>query len=111
MSESILISFTNSEPGRDAEFNEWFDEHVREVLSVPGVVSARRFRLAAAQVPGATESAHQYFAIYEIDGDLEETLQQLWERRAGGLNVRKRGIADDETQIWAFEQFGETRTD
>jgi hypothetical protein len=104
MADQVLMSLTNALPGEDADFNAWFDEHVDEVLSVEGVVSARRFKLAAAQVPGAAPSEHQYFAIYEIEGDLEATLQRMYERRATGQNAPKRGIADDQTRIWAFEQ-------
>jgi hypothetical protein len=103
MTDRILMSLTNALPGEDAEFNAWFDEHLEEVLSVPGVISARRFKLADAQVPGAAPSEHQYFAIYEIEGDLEATLQQMYDRRVSGQNVPKRGIADDQTRIWAFE--------
>ncbi len=64
MSQHVtLIVFTSPVAGREAEYNDWYDNvHLPEFLALPGVVSGRRLRLA----PGGPPSRHSYAAIYEL---------------------------------------------
>jgi hypothetical protein len=40
----ILAIFNNAAPGREAEFDEWFQhEHLAERLAVPGFLLGRRY--------------------------------------------------------------------
>jgi hypothetical protein len=75
-----LIVFSQPSPGRDDEYNRWYDEvHLREVLEIDGFVAAQRFRLGDAQIgePGS-ESPAPYLAIYEIEAEsLEAALEKL----------------------------------
>ena len=69
MSESHrLIIMSNAAPGKDAEFNEWYDAHVPHVLTVPGIDAAHRLRFSADQFPAEVipPSEHAYIAIYEV---------------------------------------------
>jgi hypothetical protein len=63
-----FLVFTNPNDGQDEAFNQWYDEqHVPDVLKVPGMVAAQRFKLAD---PGTGELAgFQYLAIYEVETD------------------------------------------
>ncbi|MDA3630739.1 hypothetical protein OU415_35305 [Saccharopolyspora sp. WRP15-2] len=73
-----FVVFTKPIEGREAEYNEWYDDqHVPDVLNVPGFVAAQRFRLASDQrMPGPLE--WEYLAIYEIEtDDLKESLAIL----------------------------------
>ncbi|MCY4426997.1 MAG: hypothetical protein OXC05_08200 [Halieaceae bacterium] len=64
MPKQILVAFTNPVDGREAEYNEWYDNrHLSDVCRLPGFVSARRYRLLEG------ESEHRYMAIYEMDSD------------------------------------------
>jgi hypothetical protein len=67
-------------PGREAEYNDWYDnQHLGDVLKVPGFVAAQRFKLARPQsdLPGP------YLALYEIEAsDPQATLALL--TRLGG---------------------------
>jgi hypothetical protein len=101
---NVIISLTRAATGREQEFEAWFDEHLSEVLQVEGVVSARRFALAADQLDGTPVSAHQYLAIYEISEDVARIWIDLQARRDNGLNVPKRGIDEDSMRIWAFDE-------
>jgi hypothetical protein len=66
----VLLVLTNSMPGQSDEFNRWYDEtHLSDVLAVPGIVSARRFRIAPEQMRGRRERPYEYLAIYEIESD------------------------------------------
>ena len=76
MANSIFVVLTNPVEGREDEFNQWYsDIHVREVVDIPGFVSAQRFALSDAQSAGA--GPHKYLAIYEVEGDPAAALEAL----------------------------------
>jgi hypothetical protein len=61
----VCLVLTNPVEGRDDEFNEWYEQqHLDDVLRVPGFVAAQRFRLS-----GGQSGTHRYLAIYEIETD------------------------------------------
>ena len=63
-----LIIMSNPAPGKDAEFNAWYDAHVPHVLTVAGIDAAQRLRFSADQFPPEVipPSKHAYIAIYEV---------------------------------------------
>jgi len=64
MAKGIMVVASSPADGREDEYNEWYTrEHIPALLSVPGFVSARRFR-----VHGSPEG-HKYLAIYELEAD------------------------------------------
>ena len=72
MPKGLFLALSN--PVSDAvedDFNQWYDDvHVKEVLAIPGVKSARRFKLADAQVmPGDEAMGRRYLAVYEVEVD------------------------------------------
>ena len=79
MPTTNLLVYTNAAPGQDNAFNEWYDNtHLPQILALPMVVSAHRFRLSptgvdAAAAGGQDDSAlplpHAYLAVYEVTGD------------------------------------------
>lgn len=83
MSHRTYIVLCSALPGRDAELNEWYsDRHVPQVLRIPGVRAAQRFRLAPVQ---RTEPpyAYDYLAIYEIDESLAADVMATLRRDTG----------------------------
>jgi hypothetical protein len=74
----MLVLSNPTDPSQDETFNDWYDEHVREVLEVPGVVSATRYVLADKQLPGGEGPTRQYLVIYELrDDDLGEVRDRI----------------------------------
>lgn len=66
MASFRLIVQSNAVPGREQEYNDWYQNtHLAEITAIPGFVSAQRFRLKASL---AGEAA-PYLAIYEINAD------------------------------------------
>jgi hypothetical protein len=58
---AFLALWNDIEPARDGEYNLWHTrEHVPERLSVPGVLSGRRY-------VGRDAAVHRYFTLYELD--------------------------------------------
>jgi len=80
----VLIVFSNPRPGQDAEYNRWYtDEHLDDVLKVPGFVAAQRYSFAAP--PGAPAPEWNYLALYEIHRDrLDEAFPGLYAATEAG---------------------------
>jgi len=80
MAEYCFVVITDAVPGREDEFNAWYDgQHLADVLRIPGFVAARRFKLAQPQnnLPG------RYLALYEIETDDPQAALAELTRRAG----------------------------
>jgi hypothetical protein len=79
-----LIVLTNPVEGQEAEFNAWYsDRHLDDVLKVPGVIGAQRFKLAAEQADPAGAQRWRYLAIYHCETDDLAGLIAEVKRRAG----------------------------
>jgi hypothetical protein len=59
------------------EFNEWYDAHLPEILSIPGFVSAQRYRLDPVVVDDDVPVRYRFMALYEIEGDPEALLEEM----------------------------------
>lgn len=97
-----LIALTNAKPGRDDEFNEWYDTvHLADVLELPGVKAAQRFRLSEIQHREG-QMPWGYMAVYEIEtDDLGQTLSAL--RRASGTDAMPLSPAlEDDRMVWIY---------
>ncbi|NED90919.1 hypothetical protein G3I76_63920, partial [Streptomyces sp. SID11233] len=63
MSKHVLLVFTDPQPGREEEFNAWYDEvHLPDVLGVPGYTAAQRFVARTGLHDEVPE--HRYVAVY-----------------------------------------------
>ena len=62
--EAVMVVFMEPEAGTEREFNEWYNRyHIPERVSVPGILSARRYELSDG------EGALKYLAIYELENE------------------------------------------
>jgi len=67
MPKFTYVVFTNPVQGREDEYNNWYTNvHVPDVLCVPGILSAQRFRRTEQQ-RGAGPQPWDYLALYECD--------------------------------------------
>ena len=70
MAGNLQIVF--STPGdsvSDEEFDAWYDEHLDEILSIPGFHSAQRYALSPAVVDAQLPMPWRRMVIYEVDDD------------------------------------------
>jgi len=74
MTHYQLVVFSNALDGRDAEYNDWYDnQHLNDVLAVPGFYRAQR--LTVDRVLTGEPPEHKYLALYEFEADdLDRTL-------------------------------------
>ena len=98
MAKHMFLVFSNPAPGRESDYNRWYDEvHLREVLSVPGFTGASRYRIAP-QEGEAPEFG--YLAAYEIDADdPQPVLGELVHRAETGILDMSDALGDVKTLL------------
>lgn len=81
MQEYRFVVFTNPTEGQEAQFDEWYvNQHLPDVLKIPGFKTGQRFALESAQL---RDGPHpwQFMTIFELEtDDLAATLAELARR-------------------------------
>jgi hypothetical protein len=77
MAEGAFIALTDPPAKKDVAYHEWYDTFVPMVMEVPGVLSGRRYTLAANQID--TRPVNFFLTIFDVD-DVEATRHRFAER-------------------------------
>ena len=103
MEKHVFVVLTNPIEGREDEYNEWYSGvHLTDVLKVPGIVAAQRFKLSDAQ-RDAPPLPYRYLALYEIEtDDLNHTLAVLRQRAGTSAMVISNAIGPNRAG-WMFQ--------
>lgn len=100
MGRYLFVVHSNPVEGREQEYNDWYsNQHFEELLTIPGVLSARRFTLADQQ---AREVPHdyKYLAIYEVETDQPQGfIDELISRSGTGKIMRSQALANDVSAV------------
>jgi hypothetical protein len=86
MAKYTYICFTKATPGNEEAFHEWYDaQHLADCVNVPGVVSAKRFKLLYGVGLGSVvqDSEFNSVALYELETDDPIGVAREMSRRAG----------------------------
>lgn len=80
MQEYKFVVFTNPTAGLEHEFDDWYvNQHLPDVLQVPGFKAGQRFELERTQVKDGRP--WQFMTVFDIDtDDLRRTLDELVSR-------------------------------
>jgi len=80
----MVVESGPADAEREAEYNEWYSgTHIPEISSIPGFVSARRYKIREADRDRSTKAS--YLAIYELEADdIGQPLAELATRSAAG---------------------------
>jgi hypothetical protein len=89
---NLLVVFSNAVAGTDDAFNVWYDQqHLPQVLAVPGVVAAQRYDVAELRAPEGEQlpaplppPTHRYMVIYQLSDDPETVMGAFLDRVATG---------------------------
>ena len=66
-------------PDKADEVARWYEPHLIEMCTLPGLISAQLFKPASVQLPRLTCKLPQTMAIYEFDtNDLAGAFKTLW---------------------------------
>lgn len=92
MTRFMTVAFTNAADGKEEEYNTWYtDQHVHDVLAVPGVVSAQRFRIVGDH---AASFDFSFMTLYEIETeDLASVYTAIAERSGTPLMPSSNSIS------------------
>ena len=107
MAKYHLIVMTNPVEGKEQEFNDWYDnQHIRDVLAVPGIVSAQRLKAADSQL-GNRSSPYRYLAVYEVEVEnLKDVIAAIVERGSTGRMPRSDAMDSSNVFTVFFEPTG-----
>lgn len=80
MAKGIMFAFTAAKPGHREDLNQWYDEqHVPDLLDVPGVTDATRYDLRLIKMPDGFPEL-DFLAAYSMDGDIEAIYREIGSR-------------------------------
>src|SRR5690242_6674580 len=82
MAKHVFVVLTNPIDGQEDAYNDWYSNtHLADVLKIPGIIAAQRFKLSDVQRDAVLP--FRYLALYEVEtDDLSSTLAEL-KKRAG----------------------------
>ncbi len=91
MPRYILLAFSDcKDPAREDEFNYWYETmHVPDMLEVPGMISATRWKAA----PYIEGQHRKYLAMYELETDDLEAFDARVKER--GMRTLEEGRFSD----------------
>lgn len=68
MARYVWVVFTAPKEGQDDAYNDWYDnQHLADVVAIPGIVSAQRLELA--DMDAVQTALPRNLTLYEIETD------------------------------------------
>ena len=91
-----FVVHTNPVEGREQEYNDWYsNQHLKDLLAIPGVISARRFKLSGTQIQDVAQT-YQYLAIYDIEADdVSSFIKEIMLRTENGAIAVSTAMSSD----------------
>lgn len=103
MAKYVMVTQSNAQKGRDAEYNEWYDTiHLQDICAIPGVKSGRRFESTPAMIgtPG-----QRYLSLFEIEtDDPAAVMAELGKRSADGTMRQTDALDQSSFAVWFYKQ-------
>jgi hypothetical protein len=96
MAEFQLVVLSNPAPGREAEYNSWYDTiHLPQLLQIPGIVSVKRL-VATTRFP----TSHRYLALYVMEtDDPNAVMNEIAARSENGTLTMSDALGSDVTPM------------
>jgi hypothetical protein len=99
-----LVVYTKPVAGRDQEYNDWYENtHLSDLVAIPGINSAQRFRLAKSLSP---ETSLPFLAIYDNETDDIDGVIAEMKRLSGTEAMTISDALDKNASAMVFEEFG-----
>ena len=103
MASYKLVVFSDStEGGNEDEYNDWYtNQHLADVVDVPGFVSAQRFKIKQLVMGGFK---NKYMAIYNIESDdPQKVMDAMMARRGTDQMIISEALDVDNCDCALFE--------
>ena len=100
-----LMVFGASVPGQEEAFNQWYtNHHARDVVAVPGFVSARRYVINDVQLRAGGTPPAKYLALYKIvTDDLTAVLAEVNRRLSSGETKLSPTLDPKSLKGWIYQ--------
>jgi hypothetical protein len=109
VTDYIHLVFSDPPEGvSEADFNEWYDAHVKEILAVDGWRSATRYKVEAVVGAGDT-GRYRYLSLYELDLPADVALANLAAAGMGNADTYIAKKGNDEGWLPLPDWFAEIR--
>lgn len=104
MGKYVMVVQSQAKPGRDDEYNQWYDDvHFAHVCAIPGVKSGRRFE-AVPSTPSIGKPGLRYLAIFEIEAeDPNSVVSELRTRAADGTMDISEALDSESVVSWLYK--------
>lgn len=111
MADAVLVVFSEPAANAEDEYNHWYNnQHLPEVLEIPGFVAAQRYRVTDAQAEGFPAPQRRYLALYDIEGEPGDAINDLLRRVHEGTIVFPPHIEVPSVQAWCYSPITERVT-
>jgi len=91
-------------------YNDWYDGHVREILTLPGFVGAERMSLRFVSASTEPPARFTFLTRYEISGPFEDAWRELRAAVDGGRMTIPSWFGGVESQGWCCTPVGDRAT-
>lgn len=77
MATYTLVVYSNATEGQDEAYNDWYNnQHLGDLLRIPGITAARRLKRVEGQ-----SGPHTYLSLYEVEtNDPSEVMTEMVKR-------------------------------
>lgn len=102
MAKYNLVVQSLAKPGRDDDYNDWYDnQHFADICAIPGVTGGRRLE-ATPMLKG--EPGLKYLAIYDIEtDDPGGFMAEMGRRAAEGLMPISDALDPETVRMWLYQ--------
>jgi hypothetical protein len=113
MEKHLFVVMSNARDGQDEEFNDWYTNiHLKDLVNIPGFVSAQRFKYADQGAGNTDEPQWRYLALYQVEAEsLADAQDALTNSVSGGTPMYISPALDMErTVAWYYSPITEAVT-
>lgn len=102
MAKYNLVVQSQAKPGRDDDYNDWYDnQHFADICAIPGVTGGRRLE-ATPMLMG--EPGLKYLAIYDVEtDDPGGFMAEMGRRGAEGLMPVSDALDHATVRLWLYK--------
>jgi hypothetical protein len=107
VSRYLMMVMTDPKPGRDDEYNHWYDEqHLDDLCAINGILSAVRYEIANTSEP--QYPTHRWLALYEVEtDDIDKLRENIHAKAESGAIFVSDAVDRDRVSVLMWKQHGE----
>jgi hypothetical protein len=116
MAEYLVLALSNAVAGEEDAFEKWYDQHLTEMLDIPGVKSAQRYSVAPMTIRDGEGNpvplpppTHHFLVVYQLEQEPDELMKEFLARAASGQLTPSTSQDMTNFSMTAWKPHGEQR--